>query len=152
MEVEKPFRVTRSYVQKIAADPEKVFPLLCPVLEKEWVEGWDPIVVYSSSGVAELDCVFITGEIKPDAIWTITEHDPERFRLEIIKVTFGMTVGKINISLERNAEGTTDAHVTYMYTALSEEGADFVESYTEEYFIGFMEFWENALNEHIRSK
>jgi hypothetical protein len=53
MKVMQPCRVTRTYLQKIQAPPEEVFPLLCPVRETEWVRGWDPIVVYSHSGLAE---------------------------------------------------------------------------------------------------
>ena len=52
MIVEKPTRAIRTYVQDLAAPPERVFPLLCPVRETEWVEGWDPLFVASASGLA----------------------------------------------------------------------------------------------------
>jgi hypothetical protein len=44
----------------IAADPQKVFPLLCPVREYEWIEPWQCRVRYSESGVAENNCIFET--------------------------------------------------------------------------------------------
>lgn len=39
---------------------ERVFPLLCPVREREWLQGWDATMVCSESGVAEPGCVFTT--------------------------------------------------------------------------------------------
>jgi hypothetical protein len=152
MKVIEPFRVARSYVQKIQARPEKVFPLLCPVRETEWVKGWDPMVVYSRSGLAEPECVFLTGEGEPDSVWVITRHDWEKYDLEIIKVTPWITVAKINISLTQKAEEETDAEITYSYTALSEEGKEFVNNYSESYFTEFMQYWEAAINDYLSSK
>lgn len=149
MKVVEPYRVTRSYVQKIQAVPEKVFALLCPVRESEWVKGWDPVVVYSQSGLAEPECVFLTGNGEPESIWVITRRDWEHYALEMIKVTPWITVAKINISLTQNAEEGTDAEVTYSYTALSDAGKEFVDSYTESYFTEFVRYWEAALNDYL---
>lgn len=151
MIVETPYRVTRSYVQKLHAPPADVFPLLCPVRETEWVRGWNPIVVYSNSGVAEPDCIFLTGEGEPDSVWVITRQDRQEYELEIIKVTPWTTVVKINISLGQNEEAETDAEVTYTYMALSEKGKEFVDNYTESYFQEFMQYWETTLNAYLGS-
>lgn len=32
MNIEKPVRITRTYTQRIEAQPDEVFPLLCPVM------------------------------------------------------------------------------------------------------------------------
>ena len=40
-------RVTRSYRQQIDGSPTEVFPLLCPVRERDWLHGWDCDMVYS---------------------------------------------------------------------------------------------------------
>ncbi len=152
MKVMAPSRVTRTYVQKIQAPPEEVFPLLCPVRETEWVKGWDPIVVYSQSGLAEPDCIFLTGNTEPESAWIITKRDPTEFEMEIIKLTPWTTVAKLNISLQQNEAGGTDATVTYTYTALSEAGEDFVNRYTEEYYIEFMRYWEDAIGDYLLSR
>ena len=44
----------------VPATPDRVFPLLCPVREYEWIPGWECDVLHSVSGVAEEDCVFRT--------------------------------------------------------------------------------------------
>ncbi len=60
MRIAKPNRATHTYRQKLCAAPARVFPLLCPVRETEWADGWLPDLVISSSGIAERDCIFIT--------------------------------------------------------------------------------------------
>ncbi len=152
MELAEPVTVVRYYTQKIHAEPEEVFPLLCPVREAEWVPGWDPLVVFTHSGVMEPDCIFLTGEGEPESYWIATRHDRRKLEIELIKVTPGMTVGKINIALKGNADQGTDLEVTYRYTALSEAGQDFVDGYTQDYFIQFMKQWEKALNDYIRAR
>ena len=146
MQIIDPVRVRRSYIQKLRAKPADVFPLLCPVREREWAEGWDPLAVYSKSGLAESDCIFTTGQEDPESIWVITEFDPVRHSLEIVKVSPGMTVCRITINLAEDESGNTDADVTYMYTAISPEGEQFVGEYSQEFFNGFMQFSESALN------
>jgi len=146
MQIIDPLRVRRSYTQKLRGKPADVFPLLCPVREREWAEGWDPLAVYTASGFAEMDCIFTTGQDNPESIWVITEFDPVRHRLEIVKVSPGMTVCRIIINLSEDESGNTDAEVTYMYTAISREGEQFVRDYSQEFFNGFMQFSESALN------
>jgi hypothetical protein len=45
MNIRAPNRVTRSYKQRLVASVSKVFPLLCPVREADWIDGWNPILV-----------------------------------------------------------------------------------------------------------
>ena len=53
MKIQKPHRATRSYVQHLKSSPAEVFPLLCPVREADWIEGWLPLSVISETGLAE---------------------------------------------------------------------------------------------------
>ena len=38
MRVKKPNRVSRTFTQNLVAGPERVFPLLYPVREADWIE------------------------------------------------------------------------------------------------------------------
>lgn len=87
MTTEKPDRKKHTYVQSLAAPPEKVFPLLCPAMEKEWVPGWAPIKIITGSGFAEKDCIFVTPAEPNPSIWIVTWHDPAGFALEMYKIT-----------------------------------------------------------------
>lgn len=151
MKIKPPVRVRRTYVQRLEASPEEVFPLLCPVREAEWVQGWEPKTVYSASGVAEPGCIFLTpGDSGgADAVWVVLEHDPERRRVAMLKVTPGLTSTRLEIELEPDGDGGTAARVTYEPTALSRKGERAVAAFTDEYYRGFMERWERELNHFL---
>lgn len=151
MEIQEPVRVRRRWVQHHPFPPGSVFPLLCPVREAEWVEGWDPKLVISESGVAEPGCVFVTPADSGDAIWVTTLHDPEALRVEFVKVTPGETVGEIRIALEEDGAGGTRSAIEYAYTALGPGGEAFVRAFDEAAWAAFMRKWETALGRHLAS-
>jgi len=148
MNIVKPHRVTRSYTQRLNALPDQVFPLLCPVRESEWVNGWHPRLVVAESGLAELDCVFVTAAGPQEAIWMITQHDPVAHHLEIIKLIPGIVVGKIVIQLTAAPEGST-AEISYSFTALGPDGDRVVNEFTQKHFDEFMLTWETELNHFL---
>jgi hypothetical protein len=147
MEIRKPNRVTRSYVQRLAAPPARVFPLLCPVREADWIDGWDPLVVITESGVAEPGCVFITRAPPADAIWIVTRHEPAA-AVEMFKISPGVTACRLTIELEATAAGC-NAHVTYEHTSLGSDGDSFVRGFTEAHYEQFMRDWEARLNHYL---
>ncbi|MCU0304552.1 MAG: hypothetical protein MUC56_10895 [Thermoanaerobaculales bacterium] len=148
MKIVKPHRVTRSYTQTLVAPADQVFPLLCPVREAEWVNGWRPRLVVSSSGLVEPDCLFVTASGPQDAIWVVTVHDPARHRLEIVKVIPGIVVGKIVITLADAGDGST-ADISYSFTSLGPDGDRVVKEFTQAHFDEFMAVWENELNHFL---
>lgn len=151
MRIETPNRVSRSYTQHLCAPADRVFPLLCPVRETEWVNDWRPRLVISESGLAEPGCIFVTPGIPDDALWLMTMFDTERHRLEIVKVIPGMVVGTISVSLAAAGEGSCTADITYSYTSLSDHGDLALEEFTEDHFAAFMKTWENELNHFLRT-
>jgi hypothetical protein len=152
MKIQAPGRVRRTYRQRLDAPPERVFPLLCPVREADWVPGWDPSLVLSTSGAAEEDCVFIMpGDDMADAVWVITRHDASAHAVEFVKVTPEHTVGRITITLASDGPQRTVATVTYQYTALSDAGEAFVRGFTEAVYVDVMKEWEQQLNHYLRT-
>ena len=149
MRLETPYRVSRRYTQHLNAPPADVFPLLCPVRELEWVDGWDPGIVISESGIAEPGCIFTTGSGEAEAIWTVTEYAPDAGRIAFLKVTPGQTVADIRVELEPEGESNSVAHVTYAHTALGPGGRRIVDEFTEDYYEAFMQGWEAALNAYL---
>ena len=68
-------RIIRHYKERIAASPSQIFPLLCPVREYDWLEGWDCDMIYSESGFAENNNVFTTGFLgQGKEIWVVTRR------------------------------------------------------------------------------
>lgn len=148
MSITKPNRVTRTYIQRLVAEPSAVFPLLCPVREADWIEGWDPIFVVTHSGVAEPDCVFVTAATPNNAIWYITRHEHENGFIEMLKITPLVTACKLTIQLRPVATGS-EAVITYMHTSLGPEGDTFVASFTDDYYRQFIQDWEARVNHYL---
>lgn len=148
MLIERPVRAVRTYTQSLVAAPDKVFPLLCPVRERDWVDGWDPLMVATNSGVAERDCVFITRSDAGEATWMVTEYEPPN-RIAFIRVTPGITACRIFIDVLPDGDNRSKARITYEHTALSDEGKDFVEDFTEEHYREMMEQWEASMNRYL---
>ena len=149
MNITKPNRATRTYRQSLHAPPAAVFRLLCPVREAEWAEGWMPVQVISSSGVAERDCVFITPEEPANAIWYITRHEPENWFVEMLKIVPGLTACRLQIQLSPNGNECF-ADVTYSHTSIGPAGDTFVAAFTAEHYQKFMQVWETLLNVFLK--
>ena len=150
MNIRAPNRVTRTYKQHLAASASKVFPLLCPVREADWIDGWNPVLVLTQCGTAEQDCVFITDAKVHDSIWYTTRHDPARGFVEMIKITPGVTACKLTIRV-RPAKPGSEAEVTYTHTSLGPEGDVFISSFTAEYYVQFMKEWESRMNHYLKN-
>lgn len=145
MRIAKPSRASHTYRQRFKAPPDQVFPLLCPVRETEWADGWLPELVISSSGVAERDCVFITSDKLGRGFWYITRHEPEKLFVEMLKIVPGVTACRLEIQLCKDGAQCV-ADVTYTHTSLGPAGDEFVLEFTAEYYQKFMHDWEKALN------
>jgi hypothetical protein len=145
-------RITHQFVQTNCASPEKVFPLLCPVREGEWVPGWQYRMVYSHSGIAENGCVFITpNEDGSETTWVVTEYDPAAFRIAFAWINPGFVAAQLRIRLCANSPQETAAHISYTYTGLSEKGDGEVQRYDATWFEHKMKHWEMAINHYLRS-
>jgi hypothetical protein len=112
----------------IDATPEQIFPLLCPVREYEWLEGWTAEMVYSESGVAEDHCVFTTHRAGEMATWVVSRYEPPT-RVEFVRVTPDVDVCGLRISLERVPKGTRLRWLR-VFTGLSDRGNQAIETWT----------------------
>jgi len=151
----KSYRVAHEYTQTNPASPEKVFPLLCPVREADWIPGWRYRLIYSDSGVAELGCVFTTpnsaDEAASETTWITTVYDPAAFRVGYVWINPGLVAAEILIELAPAGQSETRAHIRYRYTGLSPEGNREVERYDQKWFQGKMQSWESAINHFLRT-
>src|ERR1700733_2371012 len=103
-------RVIHEYMQTNDAPPEKVFPLLCPVREADWVPGWQYRLIYSESGVAEDGCVFSTpDEAGAETVWMVTHYSPAAFEVAYAWIELGMIAAQIRIGLSPAPNDKTSA-------------------------------------------
>ena len=146
-------RISHRYTQTNEAAPERVFPLLCPVREAEWLPGWRYRMVHSDSGIAELGCVFATpNEDGSETIWIVTEYDPHAWRMAFVWVRPGLVATQLAIALRAAGAERTYADIAYTYTGLSKEGNALVAGYTAAWFAEKMRGWESAINLFLQRK
>ena len=148
----KGIQKTLNYTQLNTGKINEVFPLLCPVREKDWLDGWDFQMIYSQSGLAEKDCVFTTPHHgKYDTVWHITQYDQSNRKIEFLRVTPSENVVRINIELEESGTQQTSTKISYQYTSLSEEVNRFIEADLEISFLKSMVWWEKAINHYLKT-
>lgn len=139
-------RLAREYRQTLHAARERVFPLLCPEREKEWLPGWDARWVHSDCGLAEPRAVFAT---RPgdgaEIIWLVAEHLPSQ-RVHLVRWHPQAMVVDIELDLASPSSGTTWLDVRYTYTATSPAGAAQIEAMTLPQWHAQMKNWEECLN------
>ena len=138
-------RLVRSFVQDIRAPVEKVFPLLRPELEKEWLPGWDARMIHSASGVAECGAVFETRQGAGRTLWIVTEYDPPR-RIAFARWQPDGLVVHIEITLARHHTGSTAVCISYTSTALDEAEPAALASLSEAAWLEKMAFWQESMN------
>ena len=145
-------RVSRNYIQTIKAAPAEVHALICPVKEAQWLDGWDCDLIFSKSGFAEPGCVFIShSAAEKDTIWLITKRDDQNFETEFARVTPESRIACLKVRIEDGGRYTSRMHITYIFTALSEEGNQFIDNFTEENFVKDMQLWEASLNHYLET-
>jgi len=159
-------RVAHEYIQTNPASRERVFPLLCPVREEDWVPGWRYKLIYSDSGVAELGCIFTTQDAvvesekysrsngtasSAETTWICTDYDPVTFRIAYVWVKPGRVATELWIQLTAVEDGQTRSRIRFRYTGLSREGNRDVESYDRSWFEAKMRGWETAINHYLKA-
>jgi hypothetical protein len=151
--MESPFqsrRVVRRYRYEIDASPERIFPLLCPVREYDWIDGWTAQVLYSQTGVAEKDCVFMTQRPgRPEATWVVSLYDPPH-RIEFAIFHGREVVEKLDVALEPTG-GRTALRWARTYTSLCPAGDRFLEAYTGEALDQAMAHLSRALQHYLQT-
>ncbi len=159
-------RVMHEYTQTNCAAPEKVFPLLCPVREADWIPGWRYELIYSDSGVAEAGCIFTTQDPvvesekystrsaardagSPVTTWICTEYDPAAFRIAYVWIKPRLVATELWIHLTAAENGATSSRIRFRYTGLSPDGNRVVEGYDRVWFENKMRGWERAINHYL---
>ena len=94
-------------VMQLDAPPERVFPLLCPVREYDWIEDWRCELLHTESGVAEEGCIFRT-RLKTDGqmTWIVSRYEAP-WRIEFACFVPGSHTMRLKLELRAHGAGTT---------------------------------------------
>lgn len=144
-------KLIRSYQQILEGSKVEIFPLLCPVREKEWLKDWEYNMIYSESGYAEKGCIFETSNIYGKYNWIITKHAIETFEIQFVKTMKEKLVVIIDINLEESDKDTTICNIQYTFIALNDDVLDYMHKENSvENFNTHMKKWEDSLNYYLK--
>ena len=124
-------------------------PLFCPVREADWIPSWDPVEVFSASGVVEPDCAFITEDKGRQSHWFVTRFDADAGQVEMVKCTPEVTICRLTIEVHPRGDDRSHVDVTYAHTSIGSEGDKLVDSFTEEFYAEFMGSWQQMMNDYV---
>jgi len=136
-----PRRRTQSF--HLDAPRERVLPLFTARGEREWVPGWDPVML---SGAEQRGSTFQTrnheGRI---TTWIVIDHRPAEGRVSYARLAEGSNIGLVDVVCAAAAGGGTDVSVAYTLTALSAEAQVFVDDFLDaETYARMIEEWRAA--------
>ena len=145
-------REVARFTHRVSAPPARVFPLLCPVRENEWIPGWSARPIYSASGVAENNGVFRAQLADhSEALFIVTRHDAQAGAVEYVVLRGGTHVEKLDLALTDNRDGTSTLAWTRTYTGLSEAGNAQVQQQVAEGFLVRMQHMAELLERHLQT-
>jgi hypothetical protein len=106
------------------AQAGEIFPLLCPTVEYDWLNGWKCIMYYSKTGIAEKNCIFSvpTGfPLYKRLFYNVTEYNPDD------RIVFNVFANKlfimlIEMDLESSKDNQTKLKLKYTITGISKKG------------------------------
>lgn len=145
-------RISRHYKQTLYGNKEEIFSLLCPVREKEWLQGWDYNMIYSDSGLAENGCIFETDNDFGSYQWVMTKYDKNCYSVQFVKFIQGKTIVIIDIELMDGDKDIVYCDIAYRFTAIDDTiiGNMHAEN-TQEIFNEHMKLWEESINHFIKT-
>jgi hypothetical protein len=142
-------RMSKSATIHLNGSIQEVFPLFGPVREMEWAEGWQPIILYSSSDVEE-HMVFSTPSRYDDEghyLWTVSKYFPEQNLIEYtVSATDRIWFIRVECFSDRSA---TRATITYTYTGFTSMAAERNRESIDGMFSEDLKDWERAINHYL---
>lgn len=145
-------RVVKEFSQTVPAPAHEVFPLLCPVREYEWIDGWTSEIVYSESGVAENNCIFKTNATeRGEELWVVSRYDPDNLTIEFTTFNQIGMVFKLDIAIEQDNDTGTTVRFSHALTGLTEAGNKYVQEYADKRYAAVMGFLGQSLDHFCRT-
>lgn len=145
-------RIVKEIDIELEAPAKVVFPLLCPVKEVDWIDGWEDIctLVYTASGIAEEACVFETDiPLEGKSLWICSDYDAEKTQIEYIKHLLGKTIIKWRMSVSDLPGGKSVIHSLYKATSLSPEGRAYVQKLDEKGVADLLQGMRERVNYYV---
>lgn len=144
-------RCIREYTMHLPFPAEKIFPLLCPVREYDWIPEWHCHLVYAESGFAELGCVFQTDFADQFGIetWVVSRYDKDSC-IAFVRTGEHRTT-RYTITLTPAGQSTRLVWHQEL-TGLSDSGNDLLTTAAPAAFTTQMQKLEQLLNSYLTNR
>lgn len=130
----------------VDAAPADIFPLLCPVLEYEWIDDWTCTMEYTESGAAEEGCAFRT-RARLGERWLCTRYEPPDAIRYVVWLRVGWLV--LDATLHPRDDGTTEVRWRRTFTATTPLGRKMIAGLTDDGVRREMEALQRQLATHV---
>lgn len=121
----------------------RVFPLFTARGEREWVPGWDPLLL---SGGEERGSVFQTrSHDGGETTWIVIDYRPSEGHAGYARLARGSNIGLVDVVCVEAVGGGTEVSVTYTLTPLHAGAECFVDDFlSPEAYARMLEEWRAA--------
>lgn len=127
--------------------PERIFPLLCPVREYEWIEHWKCELLFTESGFNEMGCIFKTDFPEfGEETWVTSRYEPTKY-VEFVR-TSADKVLLYSIALDESANQT---NLTWSLKLIGTTGKGnrWIKSYNPDEFRNMIGLLEKKLDYYL---
>jgi hypothetical protein len=148
----KPERISKCSTIELHGPATKVFPLFGPVLEKQWAEGWDPEIIYPTTGVVGKHMIFQTKahhQTENVFTWVVTDCQPEKYFIEYT-VSTAQRIWFIHVQCEA-VQSKTITRICYTYTGFTTLGNAINQTAIKKIFANNLKDWEEAINYYLKN-
>ena len=121
-------RIEAIVTKEIKASPLKIFSLACPVEELRWIPDWNYQLIYSKSGVNEINCIFMEDKSGPHffekpltTTWVTNLLDPDNYRILFQLNLTEKAVIRFSFKIQRVGKEISSCSWHMVFTALDEE-------------------------------
>jgi hypothetical protein len=143
--------VVRTHSFGLPVPAGRAFDLFTPLGEREWVPGWNPVFLHPPDGRLERGGAFLTDPASDDGrtLWVVTHVDRARLEVSYARVTPASRIGLVDVRVTAASGQECVVEVAYTFTAVSEAGNAYLDSFTDEHFRGYIESWRELILAHL---
>jgi hypothetical protein len=146
-------RVSKTATFTANGKMEDVFPLFGPFEEKNWAEGWSPVLVYPQAGTIEEGLTFTTkGHVhgEKENTWIINKYQPVNHLIQYMVLADNRYL-TITVQCNKLTDTTTAATVTYTFTGLTDEGNAVSKHILGKMFGSNLTDWGESINYYLKT-
>jgi hypothetical protein len=151
-------RVYCTHTEEIHAPAGKVFPLLCPVKEYDWIDNWHCRIFFTRSGTNEEGCIFTEGIMGPvlagsavNSTWITNCYDEEKHHIQFVIFVQDLAVVRYDVTLDDGDSGRTRVVMDFEITAMNDEIGRLSDEEIRARLMGIVAFLSKALKHYCET-